>query len=251
MYGKFGKETCMIFPFLTIFLVIIIYTTYKRQKSTAKSEKTFADFWKKEQDANCTRKKDISDLDYIHVPLAELPFGKYPEEGFEDLELEIRALSEQPICNLNGIMNTDLKMQYGPANLDFLTECDTNYSTLVRLLASYGDRMYNHFHNEDAQIVLEYAISIQSDIAKSYITLANIYVESGQTDKLLELRQCADRLDSIRRNAILAKLDNYIPPELREKLEEEALLMAEAETVLDDDEFELEDMDFTITEKEP
>ena len=141
-------------------------------------------------------------------------------------------------------MNTDLKMQYGPANLDFLTECDTNYSTLVRLLASYGDRMYNHFHNEDAQIVLEYAISIQSDIAKSYITLANIYVESGQTDKLLELRQCADRLDSIRRN-------NYIPPELREKLEEEALLMAEAEAVLDDDEFELEDMDFTITEKEP
>ena len=76
-------------------------------------------------------------------------------------------------------------------------------------------------------------------------------MESGQTDKLLELRQCADRLDSIRRNAILAKLDNYIPPELREKLEEEALLMAEAEAVLDDDEFELEDMDFTITEKEP
>ena len=52
---------------------------------------------------------------------------------------------------------------------------------------------------------------------------------------------CMNGIESIRRNAILAKLDNYIPPELREKLEEEALLMAEAEAVLDDDEFELED----------
>ena len=48
-------------------------------------------------------------------------------------ELKDKGLSEdsisklQPILNLSGKTNTDLKMEYGPANLPFLTECDNNF----------------------------------------------------------------------------------------------------------------------------
>lgn len=197
----------MLFPFLTIFIIVTAYISIRRSAATRADRKKWDDFRAREHEANLTRRQDISNLAYIKLPLDMLPLGKFDDEVLSDCEQSLRELAKQPICNLNGISNTDLKLRYGIANLTALSQCDSNYSTLVALLANYGEKLYELGHPAEAAEVLEYALSLGSDVGKSYELLADIYTAAGQTEKLVTLRETADRLTSIRRASILRKLD--------------------------------------------
>ena len=90
-------------------------------------------------------------------------------------------LENQKIVNLSYLTNTDLKYKYGVANLNLLTEYDTNYSELITLLQNYGNMLLESGFEEQALTVLEYSISIGSDISKTYTTCAAIYQNHNQT----------------------------------------------------------------------
>ena len=61
------------FPFLAIFIVFCIVLTYYIRKGDSSQKKVMDDFWEKERQANAIRKKDISKLDYITIPLEKIP----------------------------------------------------------------------------------------------------------------------------------------------------------------------------------
>lgn len=197
----------MLLPFLSIFIIVTLYVSIRIRNSKHAEEEMWDDFWNKEQEANWTRKQDISTLAYIKLPLDTLPLGRYDDEALTCYEDALRDLSVQPICNLNGISNTDLKLRYGAANLPALTECDTNYSTLLALLANYGEKLYELSHRAEAKQVLEYALSLGTDVGKNYDLLAAIYEEEGHPEQIGALRSSAENLTSIRKNSILRKLD--------------------------------------------
>lgn len=197
----------MLLPFLSIFIIVTLYISIRTRHSTRAEEEIWDDFLKKEQEANWTRKQDISNLAYIRLPLDTLPLGRYDDESLVCYEDALRDLSAKPICNLNGISNTDLKLRYGVANLPALTECDTNYSTLLSLLANYGEKLYELSHRAEAKQVLEYAISLGTDVGKNYELLASIYEEEGHPERLDGLRASAENIESIRKGSILRKLD--------------------------------------------
>lgn len=203
----------MLLPFLTIFIIVTLYISIRTRHSTHAEEDIWDDFWKKEQEANWTRRQDISSLAYIKLPLDALPLGAYDDEALACYEDALRDLAKKPVCNLNGISNTDLKLRYGVANLPALTECDTNYSTLLSLLANYGEKLYELSHKKEAEQVLEYALSLGTDVGKTYELLADIYEEEGAPDKLDALRQAAENITSIRKNSILRKLDARKEPD--------------------------------------
>ncbi|MDD6037537.1 MAG: hypothetical protein PUD20_01870 [bacterium] len=196
----------MILPFFTIFIVILIFLGIKRHKADALARQTDEDFWKTEQEANWVRKKNIDDLDYIKIPFDSFPIGKYSDPVILACEQELKELSGKLICNLNGISNTQLKLTYGPANLDTLSQCDTNYSTLVSLLANYSEQLFALGDYTNAETVAEYAVSIGSDVGKTFELLASIYAQTNDTAKLEALQNAARNLHSIRRNSILRKL---------------------------------------------
>lgn len=197
----------MLLPFLAVFVIITIYIAIRRNAAMHTEQKLWDDFREREQEANWTRKQDISNLAYIKLPLDTLPLGKFDEEVLANYESALRDLSSQPICNLNGITNTDLKLRYGAANLNTLSQCDTNYSTLISLLANYGEKLFELSHPEEAKQVLEYSLSLGSDIGKTYELLAAIYKYEGQREKINVLFESAEKITSIRKNSILRKLE--------------------------------------------
>lgn len=199
----------MLLPFLAVFIIVTIYISIRRTRAMRAEQKLWNDFREREQEANWTRKQDISNLAYIKLPLDALPLGKFEDEALTSYESALRDLSTQPICNLNGISNTDLKLRYGAANLNALSQCDTNYSTLVSLLANYGEKLFELSHPVEARQVLEYALSLNSDVGKTYDLLATIYEYEGQPEKIDALYQSAEKITSIRRNSILRKLDEH------------------------------------------
>lgn len=199
----------MLLPFLCIFMIVTIYITIRMRGSRRREQELWDNFLKKEQEANWTRKQDISNLDYIRLPLDTLPLGKYDDETLRGYENTLRELSTQPICNLNGISNTDLKLRYGVANLSALSQCDTNYSTLLSVLANYGEKLYELSHPQDAKQVLEYALSLGTDVGKTYELLATLYEYEGRPEKIDVLYESAEKINSIRKNSILRKLDAH------------------------------------------
>lgn len=198
-------------PFLPCFIIFLIILTYFLRKNTRLEKETQEQFWEKERQANTTRKKDLSSLPYLTIPLETFPLGKYTDSELSRLEQELTSLADTSILNLNGISNTDLKMDYGLANLDFLSQCDDNYTEMIRLLQEYGKRLFDLSHLQEAAAVLHFAIDSGSDICATYTLLADIYLTLGDSGKISSLMEAAGKLSSVRKDAILEKLHSKLP----------------------------------------
>ncbi|MBR4027000.1 MAG: hypothetical protein IKJ01_05515 [Lachnospiraceae bacterium] len=192
-------------PFLIIFTVFIITLSLQLKKNTSDQQQVHEEFWKKERLANNTRKQDISKLDYVHIPWEELPqnLDTPSEQAFWNLK-------EKQILNLTGLSNTDLKLQYGVANLTQLTEYDTNFIEMVSLLPTYAKELIDAGYIENGKILLEFGISCKADSKRIYIMLADIYKEAGETSKIAELKEQAKLLPELQKQIIIKELDTYL-----------------------------------------
>ena len=107
------------------------------KKSSRENQQKKDSFWDRERKANVSRKKDISLLNYIIIPLERLPFIDTDDDEILEYHRTVNQLASMKILNLTGITNTELKEQYGVANLTVLTDYDNNYTTL------YNSDIYN------------------------------------------------------------------------------------------------------------
>jgi len=168
------------------------------------------DFLRREHEANLTRKKDISNLDYIVIPEEDLPFTETNDEEEAMLQDNLRKAMSKKILNLSGISNTDLKLEYGYANLEALSQYDQNFTNLLRCLDKWAGFLYKKGELQRSKQILEYAISIGSDITGTYTTLAQIYLDENEPGKVQPLIDTAKNSSSFMKDSIVSKLTQLI-----------------------------------------
>ncbi len=189
-------------PILTICIIaFLILLNLQFRKSNRKQQNVEEAFWERENLANATRKQDISNLPYITIPKEIIPSNLGT-----DAEKELLGLSEVQILNLTGYTNTDLKMEYGVANLEFLSACDEHFTELVTALCDYSKDLIDRNMEKDALALLEFAVSVQADAKPIYIRLAKLYQEAGTSEKIDGLITAAEELKSLSKNSIIADL---------------------------------------------
>lgn len=149
------------FPFLAISIVFCLLLSFYIRKNDTAQQKVQDEFWEKERLSNTVRKKDISKLDYITIPL-----DKIPVKLETSTEKAIFSLAEKPMLNFVGMSNTDLKLTYGTANLDILTEYENNFLEYVALLPDYATELAEAGEIEAACILLEAAANANADSRK-------------------------------------------------------------------------------------
>lgn len=220
-------------PFLTTFLIFILILTFQLHKNDADERHRNEEFWERERKANFTRKRDIENLPYVHFNAASIPAHReLQDERINEYLSELNELSGSRILNCTGKSNTDLKLEYGAANITKLTEYDGNYTILVRNLARLAEKyllhaaallpdvssdsgsemdtetlkQYNTLRS-DAKELLEYGISINTDVRLNYELLASLYLEDGNFAAIENLREKANALNSLSRQPILRSLD--------------------------------------------
>ena len=196
----------MIPAFFIITLLLVLWIHYQKARTDRSAAQSSEAFWAKEREANTTRKKDISNLDYITVPVDNLPFPETGQEEISDIQKHILNLAAGKIVNFTGISNTDLKLQYGAPNINILMEYDKNYLELVRSLYRYGKLLYERDRKNEAAAVLEYALSIKTDVSANYTLLATIYKEKNEIDRINFVISCAEELTSMTKNTLLSNL---------------------------------------------
>lgn len=196
--------------FLGLFIFFIFLLAYFRKKGTREQEALEETFWNRENEANHTRRQDISGLPYITIPLEKFPMDICDNPELKEFESTLTALSSRKILNLGNQTNTDLKLKYGPANLDALGEYDENFSTLCQTLVSYAECLLKLGYRKEAQVVLEFGISCGSDHSKNYRMLADLYQEQRKTKELTELLAKANELDSPMKQRIISHIENAL-----------------------------------------
>ena len=197
-------------PFFTLFVLFVIWFTIKLKLSYKENRKSKEAFIERETAANNTRKQSLNDLDYITIPLSKLPFYDETDKEISQIQETIKSLSNKKIVNLTGISNTDLKLTYGAANLNDLTEFDRNFTELARTLNKWGKLLYENNRISDARTVLEFAVSAKTDISGTYTLLADIYSSTGDESHIHELINEANKLESLTKNSIIRKLNDVL-----------------------------------------
>ena len=222
---------------------LLIFLLNKRHSKMEKSMKDA--FWKREEEANHTRRKSLDNLPYITIPLEELPLACHITDDTADVRNTndtadvrntddtadvrntddavaneaiseeckeiLRSLSTQKIVNLTGYTNTDLKLSYGTANITCLTEYDQNYTLLVSTLQKWAEALYRGGEKKECRQVLEYAVSVGTDVSHTYFLLADLYDEEGESDLKCSLIEKASGLSSLSSKVIVRTLQGSGP----------------------------------------
>ena len=154
----------MIPVFLSITLILVFLVNYSSKKNGRNRKAQLDAFWARELKANTTRKKDISNIDFITLPdFLSSPSGSVSEE-IQDIEKRIADLSEKKIVNFTGKTNTDLKLEYGTANFPLLAEWDSNYIKLVQLMQKYIAALKKEGYDEKADLILNFAREVAPEV---------------------------------------------------------------------------------------
>ena len=200
----------MALSFLGLMVAIFCLVSFFRKRHDRFQEETDERFWERESEANLVRRKDISGLSYINIPFEDFSIGVFSDEKLSEAEQRLSTFAGKKILNLTGLTNTDLKMQYGPANLPTLMEYDQNFTEMLLALTDYSNCLIELNHMDKAVPVLEFCIRVGSDVSSHYTILGNYYKSGGQTAKLKDLRDKVSALNSLTKSSILQKLDNII-----------------------------------------
>ena len=186
---------------LAITLVVIIVLGYYRSKVTQSQDNAEKAFWEKELAAGNTRRQDLEKLDYITIPLEQFPLGLNT-----DAEKELVALSKERIKNFQGLSNTELKLQYGTANLDELSSYESNFIRLQQVVLEYAKELCTADRRADAIHILEFMLQNGGDISGLYLELATLYQQEGCEEKVQHLFTTIDQNFAQGPNQSTAKL---------------------------------------------
>lgn len=193
-------------PIFSCIIIFCLWLRYELQKTSRQAEKNKNDLIERESKANSVRKKSISSLDYITISEKTILFIEINDNLIKKYQNGFCNLVDKKIVNLSNMTNTDIKMEYGVGNLNTLIDADTNYNELVKLLHNYGKRLNELGFQTEAIEILEYSISIGSDMSITYKLLTDIYIQNHMSDKLNQLIESAERLESLTKNSILSYL---------------------------------------------
>ena len=108
--------------FLALFILFVLIMNYYIRKNNRLQDNLEKNFWDREHEANFSRKKDISNLNYLIITE-----DKIPQNLHTDAEKTLLELCNKKMLNLSGKTNTDLKLEYGVANLEELSLCDSRF----------------------------------------------------------------------------------------------------------------------------
>jgi hypothetical protein len=231
------------YPIFASFLIFVIFLTWSLARHKNDDRLKIDEFFERERKANETRKKPLDDLEYIQIPdtlltpvkthlASSVPnssadvtanhvntngtivigYSDIPIDALDELEEyhnRLLSLSQKKIVNFTGKSNTDLKLEYGVANLNNLISYDENYTSLVQTIHYLAVCYHRIGFLKIAKEYLDFAISTHSDMCSSYMLLAKIDYKLGLNNDLDLLVKSTDSIPGSQKVTIDRKLKEF------------------------------------------
>lgn len=195
-------------------IILVLWLKYEIKKSNHISSHSSKDFWKQEIEANHTRNVDTSNLPYITIPKELLEVPPSDDVKLQQLHKTLLELSEKSILNLSGLSNTELKLRYGTGKFTYMSECDSNYTLLVRTLNDLGECYMLQNNMKAAKRYLLFSIQCDTEVTQSYLLLADLYKKEDDTDSIHHLMEKVDSLSISAKSSLRKELAKRLLPSI-------------------------------------
>lgn len=194
-------------------LVILICTfifvgwmSYEHRKIRKAEQNATREFWAREEEANRTRKKDISHLPLLTVQESEIPTAVTSEDTITYYIGQIRNQIKEPMIDLSKYSNTDLKLAYGVGNFKTLSDYDENFNNFLISLSNLARVYTGSGFYEEARDTYLLALRCGSMKPADYKELAQLYLKMDCPEKVTDLITKVDTGDHPRKNSIVDSL---------------------------------------------
>ena len=188
-------------------LMLMVWIRYHSNNSNNNALKSRNKFWERESEANHTRNKPLDSIEFISVPLEQLPFFETTVAELQTLQKDLTDIAKEKIANLSQYTNTELKLAYGTGNFSYLAQCDTNYTILMQTILNLAN-YHLHNGNTDAAIqYFEYAVASHSQNAQTYVSLVMLYAEQNNISKIENLKSQVEQSDYSNKKTLLHKIE--------------------------------------------
>jgi hypothetical protein len=199
-----------IFVFLICFTIFAAWLFYEQHKSQKMDDNASNEFWEREERANRTRNKDISNLPLLHVEETEIPDCGSDDET---ITYYIRLLHEnikRPMMDLSSYSNTDLKLAYGVGNFKTLSDYDENYNTFLLNLTNLARAYFRAELYEQAAATLRLALAYGSQKIIDYSCLAKSYLAMDAPEKVSALITEVNAGTHPRKSSVVKELQDIL-----------------------------------------
>lgn len=176
------------FPSLFVcFLIFIGWLHYEKRKASRKESRLSEQFWQREEEANRTRNKDISQLPLFHMEEYRIPMPQSEDENVCYYQKQVKNSLALPMMDLSGYSNTDLKLAYGVGNFKTLSDYDENFNVFLMNMSNLGKAYFEAGLFEEAETVFRLCLESGSAKSTDYKALARVYSAMGAPGKISAL----------------------------------------------------------------
>lgn len=203
----------MEFPIIFIlFLMLLLIFQLSLKKSNLSRKRSSQKFWSNEEKSWFARKSQV-ELDlFIHPNTENLPrlsrqdYESLGKEAMFRIQEEGYAIALEPMVDLTNMLNSDIRLQYGPANFELINTYENNYTRYIKVLYILGKFFYEKDRDQDALLFLEEGVHVRTEISDHIILLATLYCKLHDKNKFLELYDRAQKSQSLTKNKIIQEL---------------------------------------------
>lgn len=199
----------------TIFIIFVIFVAvfrYNMAKNTNDEKKVNEEFWDRENDSHYIRKKEITDADLINSYGDELPH--IAENYYEAHNIKMlytyqetcHKLKDQPMMNLGGMLNSEVRMMYGTSQIDTIESYENTYLQYQNALFAWAKGLSEKDMTQEAIQLLEISQKTGTDISYHFILLGDLYHKNNETKKLNTLIKYVKTSDFTMKSKILKSL---------------------------------------------
>ncbi|MBQ5431500.1 MAG: hypothetical protein IIU28_07610 [Lachnospiraceae bacterium] len=204
------------YPSLIIILTLCVLLAIRLAKIRKHQSETENAFWNREKQADTAVDRDLNSLTYITIPLDKFPLHFSEDEAVIMIEEALEEIATHRLLNLNGKTNTDLKIEYGPGNLDTVQQMGDDFSQMTILLCDYAKCLMEVERYHDALTVLSFGASVRSDISTNYMLMGDCYQALHQERKIPAVIEQVKSLHLLLEHKILDYLEPMVPEEEQE-----------------------------------
>lgn len=186
---------------LILFIIFLVVYRLKLSRIKSNHKDNVEQFMQKELEASKVRKTPMEDLPVLTIDIDHLPLWKNAptdskKQPIWEAQQRVLEAAVLPMSNLADQSNIELKLQYGPANLEILTNYESNFVRFTQSLFEWSKSLQNAGHEKEAISILEYAVDMDTDLSQIYRLLGDLYKQKKQPQKLKSLQEKAAQFSS-------------------------------------------------------
>ncbi len=204
------------YSIIVMTIAFIIWLQVRIKEGGKHYKKDFESFFDKEREANVSRIKEIPQKYFVEVNVKSLPFRQYAND---ETYLKVAARQDKVKKLINNKMikfekpmsNREIKLEFGIANLEYVTTYEENFHKFQRALLEWAEQLIFLEEYEDAKVILLLIINLGTDISKNYILLTDVYLKQKDKKGINELIENVKNNKIFENNEIIRnKILSYI-----------------------------------------